>query len=68
MFAYLTRRESAVLVLVIAGVAILYALVRGRVFLMPYSVRREDNPRAFSVLLAFIVFAFGSAAWTLARR
>ena len=57
-----TPTQLAWIVLAVSGAAIVYALVRGSVFLMPFAANRRDNPRAFYFVLAIILVAFAAAA------
>jgi uncharacterized membrane protein len=57
IFDVLSPKQAAVVITGGLSLAVGYALVKGEVFLMPYSVSRKQNPRAFYVLLAIIVVA-----------
>lgn len=50
-------RTALAVAAAILSVAVLGALFRGAVYLMPYQVRRRDNPQAFYFLLSIIVVA-----------
>jgi len=57
IFDVLSPKQAAVVITGGLSLAVGYALLKGEVFLMPYSVSRKQNPRAFYVLLAIIVVA-----------
>ena len=66
-FDSLNPKESAFVVVFVCGASILYALVFGRVFLMPYTANRKENPRAFYVLLVLICIVFGMSVRKLLK-
>jgi hypothetical protein len=68
VFDALTPKEAAFAVAAVCAALIVYALVYGRVFLMPYTVARKDNPRAFYVLLAIVAFLLISSLVAIFRR
>jgi hypothetical protein len=63
IFSVLTPQQAAVFIPAALSLAIGWALIKGEVFLMPYSVSRKQNPRAFYVLLAIIVGALAISIW-----
>jgi heme/copper-type cytochrome/quinol oxidase subunit 4 len=68
VFDMLTPHESEVVVACVLAAAVIYALVKGEVFLMPYSVKRSVNARAFYVLLAIIAAFLIGDLWQLFNR
>jgi hypothetical protein len=56
-----TPTQLAWIVAAVCGAAIVYALVRGSVFLMPFATNRRDNPRTFYFVLAMILVTLAAA-------
>ena len=63
----LTDHDAAVISAVGLGLAIAYAIIKRRVFLI-YTVSFRENPKAFFAILAFIICAFGGAVWWLIKH
>lgn len=55
------KTASSYISLAIIGGMIIYALVRGKVFLMPFTANRRGNSFGFYLILIFLLFMFGLA-------